>query len=43
MARKAPNKLWIFVVCAFLALSAAWAVLITVAQRNQPERVPLVK
>jgi len=43
MPRLFSNRLWLFVTLAFLALAAAWTVLIIVAQRNQPEPVPLVR
>jgi hypothetical protein len=43
MRRLFSNRLWIFVTLAFLALIAAWSTLIIVAQRNQPEPIPIVK
>lgn len=43
MARPPRNRLWIAVTLAFLGLIAAWTVLIIVAQRNQPEKIPIVR
>lgn len=43
MLRLFRNRLWLFVTLAFLALIAAWTALIIVAQRNQPEPIPLVR
>lgn len=37
------NRLWLWVTLAFLALIAAWAVLIIVAERHKPEPVPIVR
>ncbi|MDP0500887.1 MAG: hypothetical protein Q7P63_12390 [Verrucomicrobiota bacterium JB022] len=34
-------KVWIFVLFAFVALSAAWYTLIKIASENRPEEVPL--
>lgn len=43
MPRLFHNRLWLLVTLAFLALIAAWTTLIIVAQRNQPEPVPIVR
>jgi len=43
MPRLPRNRLWILVTLAFLALIAAWTALIIVANRNQPEPVPIVR
>lgn len=43
MLRLFRNRLWLLVTLAFLALIAAWTTLIMVAQRNQPEPIPIVK
>ncbi len=37
------NRLWLWVTLAFLALIAAWAVLIVIAERNRPEPIPIVR
>ena len=36
-------KPWLFVVCAFLVLIAAWTSLIYVATKFAPEQVPVAK
>lgn len=43
MPRPPRNRLWLYVTLAFLALIAAWTALIIVANRNQPERIPIVR
>lgn len=32
---------WLWIVVAFVLLIAAWSVLITIAVKNQPEKIPL--
>lgn len=33
------KKVWFFVILAFLLLISAWSVMITVALKNQPEKI----
>jgi hypothetical protein len=33
------KKVWLFVILAFALLIAAWSVMITVALKNQPEKI----
>ena len=35
------SRPWLYIVFAFLALVAIWAVFINIAVRNQPQSVPL--
>jgi len=39
MSRLLRKRPWLWIVLAFVLLIAAWAVLITIAVNNQPERV----
>ncbi|WP_442888770.1 hypothetical protein [Congregicoccus parvus] len=41
MFRTIAKRPWLLVVLAFLVLSAAWATLIVVAERNRPEAIPI--
>ena len=38
LLRKKP---WLWIVLAFLILIAAWSVLISIAVKNQPEKIPV--
>ena len=35
------RKPWLWIVLAFVMLIAAWTVLITIAVRDQPEKIPV--
>lgn len=39
--KRESRALWIWVTAAFVILASAWALLIVIATRNQPELVPL--
>ncbi len=41
MPRLLAERPWLLVVLAFLLLAGAWAALIVIAKRNEPDAIPL--